>query len=182
MARKISINDIIASKLSPVIRTLGDLGVSLMGSECEVLRITQTTADMMGQTKESLESEVIGNVIVNYPSGDIRMETSISGGSVDTESFDIWDILPITITPKFSDADGYAEKPVSIKEGDIIVHVMFDETGGAIPIIMRVTKTIGKFMTRFLVNRRYEATLYRGSLSTEMKAEIDEYVTQLTFD
>lgn len=186
-----TVNDAISSKLAPVLRKISDLNVKLMGTETQILRITQTEENMLGQTEETLEATIIENVVLQYPNADKRLHTTtdnINDFSNDTESFDLWDVIPIKLLVPFHGSlsntaeQNYKEYPIALKEGDIIVHVYFDEHDNKHSIVMVITKIIGSFMTRFLVSKHYQLTLVRGDLSTEMRILIDEYVLNLVFD
>jgi len=179
-----TINDKLAKKLVPVMRTLQDLNQKILGKEVSLLRITVISEDMMGQTETALDTAITDNCIVQYPTGDIRMHVDTSGYLLDTESFSLWDILPITIfTPYETDkADGYNESLIAFKTGDIIVDVFLDEQGNKFPIIMEITNIIGSFRTRYLLKRKYEATLVRGTLGAEYQDVINTYVDNLVLE
>ena len=176
------INDDLANVLSSVMRDLSDLTIDLLGTEASILRITKSTPDLMGQYKETLEATLIDKVTIQYPSGDIRLSDSVDNQVTKTEAFSMWDILPIKLKIPFKTDESYENTAVSIKEGDIIVHVFLDEHGNKIPIKMEVTTINGNFKIRFLVRREYNLTLYRGVLSTEMETIIKDYVDTLEFE
>ena len=63
-----SIVDSLSEKLSPVLRKLNDFNIkTLLGTECKILRITKTVADVMGETQESVASYILNNVIIKHP-------------------------------------------------------------------------------------------------------------------
>jgi len=179
-----SIVDKLSHKLSPVLRNLSDLRIKkLLGIETQVLRIAYSNEDSLGQSDETIESNIIDNVTIQYPSGDIRihMDRDNVNEQIDMSSFDLWDILPIKLQIPFKPNTNYDTEAVAIQEGDIIVNVFLDENDNKIPIVMQVTKVLGNFRTRFLVKKNYNLTLYRSIPEAALQTAIDTYVNNLTF-
>lgn len=175
-----SIVDKLTEKLAPVYRKLNDHTVgNLLGTECKVLRITKTTPDVMGETKESVSSTVIDNVIITHPySSSVQLFETYNNitNQINTGSIDIWDVLPITMKIKLSgDTSTVA---VSVKRDDLIVEILTDQHGNKIPLIMQVTKVFGSFFAKTLIAQKYELTLYRGTLSTTIRTAIDNFLNE----
>jgi hypothetical protein len=174
-------NEKLAYVISPVIRKLTDLNIKLLGTETQVLRITNSTKDVFGQSVETLESQIIDNVILRYPTGDMRIWTDVSSQQSDMYTFDLWDILPIKLYIPFSASVNYATNPIALKEGDVIVHVILDENGHKIPVVMKIQKLLGTFLTRFLTKKSYNLTLYRGNIDSSIQTIINTYVNAIVF-
>lgn len=175
-----SIVDDISEKLAPVLRKLNDFNVlTLLGTECKILRITKTTPDVMGETKESVSTYVIDNVIIKHPyASNVQMFESYNQvqKNIQTNSIDLWDILPITLkVPLYGNVE---TESVSIKRGDIIVEILKDENGNKIPLIMECTKLFGGLFIKQVVGKQYELTLYRGILSSSIREAVNNFVNE----
>lgn len=175
-----SIVDKLTRNLAPVMRKLQDLKVGiLLGTAIEVLRITQTTPDVMGETEESVNATVIDNVIIQHPyASKVQIFETYSQltQQITTGSIDIWDVLPIQMQVLF---DGtFATEAVEIKRQDLIVEVLKDDKGNKLPLIMSVEKVFGAFFVKHQVGRNYELTLYRGILSESIQTAVDEFIAE----
>ena len=175
-----SIVDEISLKLSPVIRKLNDFHIrTLLGTECKILRITKTIADVMGETQESVSTYVLDNVIIKHPyASNVQMfETYDSiNQQINTGSIDIWDLLPIEL--KIPLQGNIETEPVAVKRGDIIVEILKDENGNKIPLIMECTKLYGSLFVKNVINKKYELTLYRGILSSSIREAVNIFVSE----
>ena len=175
-----SIVDTISEKLAPVVRKLNDFNIkTLLGTECKILRITKTIADVMGETQESVASYVLDNVIIKHPyAANVQMfETYDSiNQQINTGSIDIWDLLPIQL--KVTLSGNIDEEAIAIKRGDIIVEIIKDENGNKIPLIMECTKLFGSLFVKQVINKQYELTLYRGILSSSIREAVNTFVSE----
>lgn len=173
-----SIVDNISEKLAPVYRKLNDFHVNtLLGTGCNVLRIRVSTADVFGETQESVDTNVISNVIITHPySSSVQIFDHYNDviNQVDTGAIDIWDVLPIILKVPFKGDEN--ETSVSVKRGDIIVEILTDEHNNKIPLIMEVTKSFGSFHVKSMIAKKFEMTLYRGILSSSLQYEVDKYL------
>jgi len=174
----------ISDKLSPVItkvlRTIQDVNVKNLGSETQVLRITTTQSNMLGDTEEFVDATLIENVIIKRPFGtNVQMFASFNSTTDQTEthSIDLMEILPIEIRIPFKGEFG--EVPVALKDKDILVEVLRDEWNNKIPFIMQVTKLFGAFHVKQMSGKHYEACLYRGELPDLIQSKINEYLEGL---
>ena len=173
-----SIVDNISEKLAPVYRKLNDFHVNtLLGTECNILRIRVSTADVFGETQETVTSDIVSNVIITHPySSSVQIYDYYNDviNQVDTGAIDIWDVLPIILKVPFSGEED--ESSVSVKRGDIIVELLTDEHDNKIPLIMEVTKSFGSFHVKSMIAKKFEMTLYRGILSSSIQYEVDQYL------
>ena len=175
-----SIVDSLSEKLAPVYRKLQDLKVGiLLGTAIEVLRITQTTPDVMGETEETVSATVIDNVIIQHPyASKVQIFETYSQltQQINTGSIDIWDVLPIQMQVLFSGT--FASEAIEIKRGDLIIEILKDDKGNKLPLIMSVEKVFGAFFVKYQVGRNYELTLYRGILSSTIQTALDEFIAE----
>ena len=175
-----SIVDSLSEKLSPVLRKLNDFNIkTLLGTECKILRITKTVADVMGETQESVASYILNNVIIKHPyASNVQMFETYDGinQQVNQGSIDIWDLLPIQLKVPLS--GNIDEEAIAIKRGDIIVEIIKDENGNKIPLIMECTKLFGSLFVKQVINKQYELTLYRGILSSSIREAINTFVNE----
>jgi len=180
MMKNRSIVDKISNALSPVIRKLQDHKVGvLLGTEIQILRINVSKADAFGETKETVNTAIIDNVIINHPfGGNVEMFENYKDqtNTIDSTAIDIWDVLPITMQVLFNPE--LKDRAVSIKRGDIIVEKLKDEFGNNIPLIYQVTRTYGSFFVKNLVARHYELALYRSMLNKTIQYQIDLFLAE----
>jgi len=175
-----SIVDIIAKQLAPVYRKLNDVYVNTtLGIECNVLHISKTV-DILGDTTETITTNIISNVIINHPYGGnvelFEIYKSLTQ-QVQTGAIDIWEVLPITM--KVPLQSNKITTAMNIKRGDLIVEVLFDEHRNKIPLIMEVTKIFGTFLVKELIAKKYELTLYRGTLPQAIQTIITNYIDSI---
>jgi hypothetical protein len=176
-----SIVDTISEKLAPMYRKLNDFTIStLLGTECKVLRITKTIADVMGETQESVASYVIDNVIIKHPyAANVQMFETYNQiqQQITTGAIDLWDILPIELKVPLNDGNIETDA-IAIKRGDIIVEILKDENQNKIPLIMECTKLFGSLFVKQVINKKYELTLYRGILSSSIREAVNTFVNE----
>jgi len=180
----VSVTKSIAEKMNavvaPLVRKLNDVNIDLLGDEINVLRITKKNLDIFGEYDESVETNIISNVIIKHPWGNnIRMFSSSDKitGQTEVNAIDLYDLLPLEVYIKFS--GDYMTENASLKIGDIIVEVLQDEFNNKIPLMIRITKQFGQFRSRFISGKRYEGALYRETLTNEMQDILNKYLEQL---
>jgi len=176
-----SIPDILAEKLAHVYRKVSNIVIDTAGTRTKIFRIAVGEADLMGDYSETIDSQIIDNVTITYPSGELEINSNMGVEQTDSTDFDMWDIMPIMLKVPFqydNDLD-FDTSAIAITTDDIIVHVKYDENRNKIPIIMEVKKVKSEFLHTELVNKFYELTLHRGTLSTELQVAIDLYVTNI---
>lgn len=173
-----SIVDNLSEKLAPIYRKLNDFHVNtLLGTECNVLRIRVSTPDVFDETEETVTSDIVSNVIITHPySSSVQIYDYYNDVTkqVNSGAIDIWDVLPIILKVPFSGEED--ESSVSVKRGDIIVELLTDEHNNKIPLIMEVTKSFGSFHVKSMIAKKFEMTLYRGILSSSIQYEVDKYL------
>jgi hypothetical protein len=170
-------NDILSSKLSDLYRKLSDLNIKILGTETSVLRITKSTPDVLGDFTETVSSQIINNVIIKYPTADIKLVNSTNSTTgAKTDAMDLWELLPIKLILPYYTNFEYTTNPIALMEDDIIVHVLIDENNNKIPITMYVTLPKGVLFNRHLVKKVYDLTLYRGDTTSAMQTIITTYV------
>jgi len=184
MAYKKSILDQISDKISPSIRRLKDIHVKLVGTKTNVIRITQTDVDLMGDKTFFYSGQVINNVIIRYPFTNVEMFGSKDTGQLDNTAIDLFDLLPISMVVPFEAyvsgevlTSGQSYVPIEIDENDIIVDVLYDSNNNTIPLIMKVSRMYAGFFGKNQTNRKYELTLLRGQESESIENVIHTYIS-----
>jgi len=180
MAYSKSIAEKMNAVVAPLVRKMNDVNIELLGDEINVLRITKSNLDVFGEYDTNVEATIISSVIIKHPWGNnVRMFQSPDEetGQLETNSIDLWDLLPLEIYIKFS--GDYMTENVSLKIGDILVEALQDEYGNKIPLLIKITKVFGQFRSRFISGKRYEGALYRETLTNEIQNALNTYLEQL---
>lgn len=194
MAEKLtSITDIVSEAVSPVIRTINDLNISLLGTSTTVLRIKMESADAFGGqiydvfgdvdiTLDTANSSTLKDVqcFIKYPGGNIELFGTKNEETleVDTKAIDITDILPIEMLLRF--LGEYTEEPVSLQRGDLIIDYKKDGYGNIIPLILQITRILGSFLGKNIVTMGAELSFYHGQIETDIQQKIDEYMEKIS--
>jgi len=194
---KESLRDKIARKMVPVMNCLSDKKIQLAGSTSYIMRISQKAPekqtvtdwmdvprnDVFGDYVESLETEIIGSVIINYPlnGAEIFPNLNYEEDKIEIEStaIDLSEFFPITMRVPFTDIHDVSPKNTEIKKGDIIIDIFWNERKKAIPILLTVSKSRGSFYQKRLANKLYELALYRGNPPIEIQTKIDEFIVYM---
>lgn len=189
---KQSLRDKITAKMVKVARCQSNRKIELGGTVAKVLRISRESPDketltdwmdhpnhdVFGDYTETLKTEIIDKIIINYPLNSIEGFNSGDKYIEDknpVQALDLWDLLPIRVRVPFSNSDLNASTK-DLKVGDIIVHVLFDEYDQPnLKIIMEVMRPKFSFLGRYIANREYECSIYRGELSMELKQTVQAY-------
>lgn len=184
MAYKKSTLDQISDKVAPSIRRLKDIHVRLVGTKTNVIRVTQTAVDLMGDKTFLYSGQVINNVIIRYPFSNIEMFASKDTGQLDSTAIDLFELLPINMVVPFEAyisgavlASGQATVPIEVDENDIIVDTLYNSNNNSIPLVMRVSRMYAGFFGRNQTNRRYELTMLRGEEAAGIESVIDFYIS-----
>lgn len=184
MSYKKSTLDQISDSIAKEIRKLSDIQNDLVGTKCSVLRIKEESMDMMGDKTFSYQSDVIDNVIIRYPFSTVEIISTNDTGSLDNTALDLFDLLPINMKVPFDDdvvqtiiLSGEAVNPIEIDKNDLIVDLLYDSNLNPVPLIMQVSRIFGGFLGRNQTSRRYELTLQRGEMETEIQDIIDIYIS-----
>lgn len=175
-----SILDKFTKVRAQTIRTFSDLNVDYLGSSVQILRIAFGEEDILGERTEQIDSTILNDVIIKFPwNSNIRLFQDVtSQNEADTNSIDIWEVLPIEMKVKF--VGNFDTEPIVLKQGDIVVTVLRDENDNKIPLTMQITRIIGGFDTKYIYEKKYELTLYRGNLPSAINNTINNYVDGLT--
>lgn len=175
-----TVADKISRVQAPVYRKLRDLAVRKLGTKTEILRISQSLPDDWGQTVEDLKDFIIDSAFIKRPfSGKVQLfgQADQTTGEATTSAIDIWEFLPTEI---FIPLSGDKEtEPVNLLKGDIIVQVLRDQVDTKIPVIYQITRAYGQITVFTLCGKQYDATLYRGTLSTDVQIAVDLYVNSI---
>lgn len=169
----------LAQRLAPVIRNLQDMTINkLTGSKTALLRIKQDTIDLLGDETYSLQDHIIANCIVEYPFSDIEIfAVKDSQSSLNVNSVSIFDLLPVKIVVPF---DGttllYKEDSSNLDENDLLVDCLEDHNGNKIPIIMQAPVIRGTFLEKHIIQKTYNATLFRGTLEASIQTIVTRYI------
>ena len=191
---KESLRDKIARKMVPVMNCLSDKKIQLAGSTSYIMRISQKAPekqtvtdwmdvprnDVFGDYVESLETEIIGSVIINYPLNGAEVFSNLNYEEdqvkAETTAIDLNEFFPITMRAPFPGVHDSSPKNTEIKKGDIVVDIFWNERNEPIPVILSVSRMRGSFFQKRMANRLYELALYRGEPPLEIKTKIDEFI------
>ena len=163
-----SFQDQLSDSLSPIKRKLSNIRTHFLGTKAEILRITQTSKNSFGDKTFSYKTDIIDNVIINYPFSSVEM---FSNATESSTAIDLLQYLPITMQIPFADGNTdlnpISGATVSVAENDIIVQVLYDHNKNKIPIVMRVSRGYFGTSGRNVVKRKYELNLMRGNEERE---------------
>ena len=176
-----SVYDKISKDVARVKRQLEDLNIKLLGTKLQVLRITVSEKDSIGDFTETLNSGVINNAIISHPLGNnVMLFNSLSESNTsDTYAIDLWEVLTFTMKVLFE--GNFVDDITAIKEGDLIIDVLFDEQGSKIPVIFRVTRSYGGFFNKYLTSKKFQLALERAPLEDEIQSAVDLYINTLVY-
>ncbi len=172
-----SIFDDVTKSIVNTLREVQDIRTSnIEGSVTNVIRISETEDNMYGDVTYTYQSQIVENVKIEYPYKDVEMFITVdSETSPDVEAISIYDILPITMTVPFNNK----EDIIDFDNNDILVDVLIGHRGNKIPVIFQSPSLVGSFYGKYVVTKKYELTLYRGTLESPIQERIDEYVNNL---
>ena len=172
-----SVADKISKNLTPALRKLQDVNISILGSETQLLRVTKSAPDLRGQSKKEYKSDTIGNCIIKRPFGaEVEMFENWEEGASQPEStaIDLWELLPIELYVVLNQDN--TDVVNNIKKGDLLIEVLRGVKNEKIPIIFTVSRIKGKFFVKELYKKYFELTLFRGNLNNTIKSIIREYI------
>ena len=179
----LSMFDGLSDALSPVLRSLKNVNIKLLGTETQILRLnTKNTHDIMGLKNYSYKDDVVNNVLIDYPLSKIEIFNFVKGQTAATGALNLFELLPVKMQVLFADDNthtDYVKDPIVISYNDIIVHVLRDEYNNKIPVIMQVTRLLGDFNGKNIVGKQYELSLYRGQVEPITKQIINSYLDSL---
>jgi len=172
--------DKINEDLKSAMYKLQDIHRDIVGTKTSLLRITQSTPDLLGDYTSTYSSHVISNCVIEYPFSDVEILTyKDQESSLQVDAISMWDILPVRIVVKMDTELSSSSESVNFDESDYIVDVLYDAHDNKIPIIMKAPVLKGTFMGKHLIQKTYEATLQRGILEDDVQAVVDNYVDNL---
>jgi hypothetical protein len=176
MAYVRSARDILSELSARVKRELSDIQIDHLGTESQVLRIELGEQDVLGYRDETLVTHVISNVVVMHPMGNKQwlFNTMNSDNQLETDVVNLWEILPIRMKIKYEGT--FSDGQTVIQKGDMIVELLRDEYDTAIPVIYQITKLLGGFQGKYLYQKEYELTLYRGEIPHDIQNVIDGFI------
>lgn len=169
-----SLVDKLSSSLAPKMRQLKDINVKLLGTQTNVIRIKQDAINLLGDIDYSYQSDVIDNIIIQYPFNQVEIFGTKDTDSQNTNTIDFFDLLPINCYQYFDKQ--YTSGASQIDHNDIIVDVLWDDNGTGIPIIMKVSRIYGSFFLKEMVAKKMELTLQRGDIEEGIQTIIDTYI------
>lgn len=182
MAYQESLWDKLTSALYPVMRTLNDVNINLMGSKSLVLKIDRADRgkSLWRDEEDTLMVSFIGNSLIRYPSDSVELFQTRDPVSMDSEvkSIDLEEILPIEMIMKWEgEVD---EDPVELARGDIIVDVHYGDTASEkILIVLEVERIRGYKFGKYVVQKICELSLYRGTLYNDVQIAVNNYLDSL---
>ena len=169
-----SFQDNLLDSLAPIKRKLQNIRTKYLGTKSQVLRVTLESQDSFGGKTYSYSSNIIDNVVIQFPFSESELFT----GS-DSSSIDILQYLPITMTIPFniSGESRISGQSVELQADDIIVQVLYDHNENKIPVTMRVSRGYGGMSGRHIIKRKYELQLMRGLQEQAIEDLIVEYIS-----
>jgi hypothetical protein len=174
VAFKNSLVDKLSNALAPKMRALKDINVKLLGTKTKVMRIKQEEMNLLGDITYSYQSDVIDNVIIQYPFNQVEIFGNADSTENTVNSIDFYDLLPVNLFTYFDKP--YVSGASQIDRNDIIVDVLWDEHGTGIPIVFKVSRQFSSFFQKVLISKKYEMTLQRGNIEPEIQNIIDLYI------
>lgn len=185
MAYRESVFEALSKNLAPVFHKLTDVSIKLMGIPVQLLRISATPDDvnsdgwddLLGDETYSYQSQIVNNVYVNFPFNEVDTLVNKDSVTVDSSAFYMEDLLPIEVRIPF-EGDKNVES-VHLDTNDLLVIVMFDSYDNKLPIILQAPRLVTSYFGRYEVGRKYEVTLFRGTLEPEIQGHIDDYIESL---
>lgn len=185
-AYKQSLADKLSSALAPIMRKMSDINLRLMGSRALLIRIDRSDRDSIGDRTRALTpgaTPLVINAGIKYPFKDIEMfdKFNTALNRVDNKAIDIIDILPFEATLQFQVKKGNTvdKEGTEVKRGDMLVDVLYDHHGNALPIAFEVTRPRGSFFIKNQVQHKVELALLRGKQPTAIQAVIDAHITAM---
>ena len=180
MTFKKSLFDKINNAISPAIRKLQDLHIDLLGTKTTLLRISSSYNNLMEDESYTLQQQVIANAIIEYPFQDIEIfAQKDQASSLEVDSFSILDILPIRVIVPIESSNNSGITTVNFDENDLIVDVFYDHDDNKIPVILQSPVLKGTFKGKHIIQKTYEANLYRGILEDDIQTIVDDYISNL---
>ena len=152
-------------------RALFDTNISLFGRAYDVIKISASEFDMYNNiVDERIEKVEQFKAIVNYPS-EMPLERirANTGNSADirltneSTSVFFFEVLPVEV---------YVEITYGLEKEDYIIHRLEDESGNPIPVVLKVTDTLGTF-GRSLTWRKYLCAPYTDILPVAIKEIVE---------
>ena len=141
-----SIQESILRKSSAVQRSLFNNKINVVGREIDVIRIGTQRDMYQNILQETIISENNLVASLHYPTEfPINRYRADAAEQVEETRTYFFDLLPIEAYFKFSD---------KVERDDLLFHVIWDENDNAIPVVLRVTESLGRFSTD-LVWRKY---------------------------
>lgn len=185
MAYEKSVFENLSEKLSPVIRKLSDVALNLLGQQVKMIRISEIDddinndgySDLLGDTTNSYQSQIVNNALIRLPASEIEIFPSKDNSNQSAESISITDFLPIIVSIPFE--GNRDDTLVDMDSNDILVAIMEDHKGNKIPLVLQSPKQVSGFFGKYEVNRKYECTLHRGILEDEIQEHINNYIESL---
>ena len=177
MIFKKSVTEKVSAKLAPIARKLMNVSLRMLGYPTQILRITESSADLMGDTTYTLSSQIVNNVIIDLPFGEVEMLATKDTADQSGTGFSLMELLTIDMYVPFEGTQG--QDAIQLDKNDIIVLVIFDAYGNKLPIRFQGPKLVTGMIGRYEGYRRYELTLVRGILEDDIETRIDDYVDNL---
>ena len=180
MTFKRSLFDKISSAIAPSIRRLQDLHIDLLGTKTTLLRISTSYDNLMEDESYTLQQQVIANAIIEYPFQDIEIfAEKDQQSSLDINSFSILDILPIKVIVPIETTNSSGITAVNLDENDLLIDVFYDYDDNKIPVILQNPVIRGTFKGKHIIQKTYNATLYRGILEDDIQTIVNDYIDNL---
>ena len=167
-----SISDTIAQRLAPVYRKLNDMKIKLLGSKINImiLKVTDTNALDDKDTEVTSTKEIYAHIV--YPSEiTIFRGRDSDGNLIDDKAIFLEDVLPIEMYVTMDDINN------TIEEGDIIIHLLWDENNNCIPQVFKVARALGAFKSKEQIMKKFILSNIRTTMNDTLMTAVRTYIS-----
>ena len=171
MAYKESLYDRLTSALAPLYRKMVDVNLEYMGTQTDVLKISSTSENLLGDTSLTYTSSVVSNVIINYPFNVVDALNASDTGNL--AAISITELLPIKMIIPSSN---FSDQENDFDRDDIIIDIIKSVKGKNLYLVLTAPRAASHILGKHEILRVYELTLLRGTLETAIQDKIDEYM------
>lgn len=170
--------DKLSKRLAPIMRRLVDMNVMLAGSEVNALILTVDEVNSLEDVDISILSERTIPVQIKFPGSiTIFRNRDIDGNYVDDGSIFVEDIIPIEMYVTFTNEPTATNR--TVEETDIVFYVLNDDHNNKIPQVMQITRSLGSFMVKEMVYKKYIIAPWR-SMEIPIWDSVKDYVDSLS--
>lgn len=146
--------------------------IKLKGIEIKGIRIYEDINKYGDTTNLDIISNNTFTGVLDYSNIEIpinRYRLDNTDATIDNESIYLFDILPLDLFTRWSD---------ELEKGDLLVLLLKDKVANIdIPIVFRISETLGRFQTTLLWKKYQVAPYNPGKIDSSVKTLILDYIT-----